>query len=55
MSRVEALHFVLIEADKLFSSIILWSPPGTGKITLAQVIANHHLTFHDTSRCQLAL
>lgn len=29
-----------IQVDKLFSSIILWEPPGTGKTTLEQVIAN---------------
>lgn len=29
-----------IESDRLFSSIILWGPPGTGKTTLSSLIAS---------------
>ncbi|MBN1231675.1 MAG: AAA family ATPase [Anaerolineales bacterium] len=37
-----------IESDKLFSSIILWGPPGIGKTTLAMVIANHTKSHFET-------
>jgi putative ATPase len=43
-----------IEADRLFSSIILWGPPGSGKTTLAQIIANHTESHFDTLSAVLA-
>jgi putative ATPase len=43
-----------IEADKLFSSIILWGPPGTGKTTLAMVIANQTRSHFETLSAVLA-
>jgi putative ATPase len=43
-----------IEADRLFSSIILWGPPGTGKTTLAMVIANQTHSHFDTLSAVLA-
>ncbi|MBW8009944.1 MAG: AAA family ATPase [Chloroflexi bacterium] len=43
-----------IEADRLFASIILWGPPGTGKTTLAMVIANHTQSHFETLSAVLA-
>src|SRR5512147_3136440 len=43
-----------IEADRLFSSILLWGPPGTGKTTLAMVIANQTKSNFETLSAVLA-
>ncbi len=43
-----------IEADRLFSSIILWGSPGTGKTTLAMVIANLTKSHFETLSAVLA-
>ncbi len=43
-----------IEADRLFSSIILWGPPGSGKTTLAMVIANLTKSHFETLSAVLA-
>jgi putative ATPase len=37
-----------IDADRLFASIILWGPPGTGKTTLAMCIANQTRSHFET-------
>ncbi len=43
-----------IAADRLFSSIILWGPPGTGKTTLARVIALSTKSHFETISAVLA-
>ncbi|MFZ2097893.1 MAG: AAA family ATPase [Anaerolineales bacterium] len=43
-----------IEADRSFSSIILWGSPGYGKTTLAMVIANLANSHFDTLSAVLA-
>jgi putative ATPase len=43
-----------IEADRLFSSILLWGPPGTGKTSLAQIIAGRTKSHFETLSAVLA-
>ena len=43
-----------IQADRMFSSILLWGPPGTGKTTLAMVIANQTKSHFETLSAVLA-
>ena len=43
-----------IEADRLFSSIILWGPPGTGKTTMAQLIANYSQSHFESMSAVMA-
>jgi putative ATPase len=43
-----------IEAARLFSSILLWGPPGTGKTTLAMIIANSTRSHFETLSAVLA-
>lgn len=43
-----------IESDRLFSSIIIWGPPGTGKTTLATIIANTTKSHFETLSAVIA-
>lgn len=43
-----------IEADRLFSSILLYGPPGTGKTTLARIVANHTKAYFENISAVLA-
>jgi putative ATPase len=43
-----------IESDRLFSSIILWGPPGTGKTTLALIIARQTASHFESLSAVLA-
>ena len=43
-----------IAADRLFSSLIFWGPPGTGKTTLAMIVANTTACHFETISAVLA-
>lgn len=43
-----------IEADRLFSSILLWGPAGTGKTSLAAIITNRTASHFETLSAVLA-
>lgn len=43
-----------IETDRLFSSLIFWGPPGTGKTTLALIIANTTRSHFETLSAVMA-
>jgi len=43
-----------IKSDRLFSSLIFWGPPGTGKTTLAMIVANTTASHFETISAVLA-
>ncbi|NLE46256.1 MAG: AAA family ATPase [Chloroflexi bacterium] len=50
----DRLLYRAIKADRLFSSVIFWGPPGTGKTTLAMIIAHSTARHFETISAVLA-